>query len=103
MYTIYSMIDMHLQNSASYIHTHAHYLDAGPTELPICSDLTAPTNGVISYSDGGSTDDRQVDSTATHSCDSGYRLVGEVVRTCGVGGSWNGTTPTCQCIVQYIL
>ncbi len=36
----------------------------------VCSDLPVPTNGMITYSDG-STNNRPVDTSATHSCNNG--------------------------------
>ncbi len=75
----------------------SYTVNTGPTEpLPMvtCPDLPPLTNGMITYS--GSTNNRPVGSTATHSCDNGHRLVGEAVRSCGSGGSWDGTTPVCQ-------
>ncbi|XP_064386974.1 sushi, von Willebrand factor type A, EGF and pentraxin domain-containing protein 1-like [Halichondria panicea] len=61
-----------------------------------CFDLPSLTNGMITYSAGGSTNIRPVGSTATYSCDNGYRLVGEAMRTCGSGISWSGSVPVCQ-------
>ena len=34
-------------------------------------------------------------STATYSCDNGYSLDGDSIRTCLVTGGWSGTAPTC--------
>ena len=61
-----------------------------------CPNLPPLPNGMIIYSVGGSTDNRLVGSTATHSCDSGYRLVGVSVRTCGSESTWSGSAPACQ-------
>ena len=63
-------------------------------EIP-CSDLPSLANGMITYS-AGSRDDRLVGSAATHSCNNGYRLVGEAVRTSVSGGTWSGSAPVCQ-------
>ncbi len=61
-----------------------------------CSDLPSPlTNGMIFYSNE-TLDDRPVGTTATHSCNNGYRLVGVSVRTCGTDGEWSGSAPVCQ-------
>ncbi|XP_064386166.1 uncharacterized protein LOC135334779 [Halichondria panicea] len=70
----------------------------GPTDPPttICPNLTRLPNGMITYSAGGSTNNRRVGSTAAHSCDSGYRLDGEVMRTCRSGGTWSGSAPVCE-------
>ncbi len=71
-------------------------LNVGPTEPPTtCPDLTAPANGMISYN-MGATSPRPVDTVATYTCDTGYTLNGGTTRTCGSGGSWSGSPPTCQ-------
>ena len=59
-----------------------------------CSDLTMPSNGMISYN-GGSTDNRPMDTVATYSCDTGYTLNGGNTRTCQSGRNWSGSAPTC--------
>ncbi|XP_064386386.1 CUB and sushi domain-containing protein 3-like isoform X2 [Halichondria panicea] len=72
-------------------------VDTGPTEPPTtCPDLTAPTNGMISYNIG-SPNNRPIFSGATYSCNPGYTLTGrDTIRTCVSGGIWDGTPPTCQ-------
>ena len=35
-------------------------------------------------------------STATYSCQIGYRLVGEPTRTCQANGQWSGVAPVCK-------
>ena len=57
------------------------------------SDMTAP------YDFG---------TTATHSCNSGYSLVGDEIRTCGgdgssVTGEWNLSEPSCECKLALLL
>ena len=54
-------------------------------------------------------------TVANHSCDEGYFLVGDSVRTCEgngstVEGEWSGTVPVCSgrlyvwlCIERYLL
>ncbi|XP_064386387.1 sushi, von Willebrand factor type A, EGF and pentraxin domain-containing protein 1-like [Halichondria panicea] len=71
---------------------------SAPTCQPNCPDLPSRSlaNGMIFYSAGGPTNNRPVGSTATHSCDNGYRLVGEAMRTCRSGGTWSGSAPVCQ-------
>ncbi len=46
----------------------------------ICHNLTAPANGIVSYSDPNIP--RAVDSTASYSCNAGYILSGTLTRTC---------------------
>ncbi|XP_064386185.1 CUB and sushi domain-containing protein 1-like isoform X2 [Halichondria panicea] len=68
-----------------------------PTCQTNCPDLPSLTNGMIMYSDGGSTNSRPLGSSAMHSCNPGYTLTGgNTTRTCVSGGIWNGSPPTCQ-------
>uniref|UniRef100_A0A1X7UL16 Sushi domain-containing protein n=1 Tax=Amphimedon queenslandica TaxID=400682 RepID=A0A1X7UL16_AMPQE len=39
-----------------------------------------------------------VNSTATYSCEDGYSLVGDAVRTCLSSGNWSGNPPYCQIV-----
>ena len=57
----------------------------------VCPSLSL-TNGMISYSDPT----LGVGSVATHSCDTGYILNGWSTRTCGSGGTWNGSALACK-------
>ena len=54
-----------------------------------CSSLTDPDNGTVSLS--GTT----YNSVSTYSCDSGYVLMGDDMRTCSDTGLWSGNQPTC--------
>jgi hypothetical protein len=54
-----------------------------------CDKLT-PTNGKITYSD-----DQNYDSTATHSCNEGFELIGSATQKCGNAG-WSGSALTCE-------
>ncbi len=45
---------------------------------------------------------------ATYSCDIGFGLSGDVMRTCGGDmsnstGVWSGSEPTCEGIVDFLL
>ena len=63
----------------------------------ICSDLPfLLTNGMISYDDAGSTNNRPVDTVAIFSCDAGYTLNEDATKTCGSDGMWSGLDPVCQ-------
>ena len=58
------------------------------------------TNGAIVYA-SDTTAPYDFGTTATHSCNSGYSLVGVEVRTCGgdgssVTGGWDSSEPTCE-------
>ena len=56
--------------------------------------LTGPTNGMITCSLGG--DGYATDGdTCSYTCDTGFVLTGNVMRTCGSDGSWSGSEPTC--------
>ena len=49
-----------------------------------------------------------VGTTATYSCDPGYVLVGETIRTCGdtdggTVGAWNGSIPFCEGNIIYTM
>ena len=37
-----------------------------------------------------------VGDTATYTCDCGYKVVGDRIRTCESSGSWSGSQPTCE-------
>ena len=37
-----------------------------------------------------------INSTATYSCEDGYSLVGDAVRTCLSSGKWSGNPPYCR-------
>lgn len=54
--------------------------------------LTSPLNGDVEFMD------TIFLSTATYSCDTGYRLMGPIVRECQANGMWSGGTspPFCQ-------
>ena len=56
-----------------------------------CSTLLNPANGRVSHTTGTT-----VGQTATYSCNPGYNLVGDSIRTCQATGVWSGSAPTCQ-------
>ena len=60
-----------------------------------CGILTNPAYGHVSH-----TARTTFGETATYSCDPGYTLVGGSIRTCQATGSWSGSAPTCQRIVE---
>ena len=61
-----------------------------------CSDLSAPTNGMIAYNMEGM-NARPLNTVATFTCITGYTVTGDMTRNCGAGGMWSGTNPTCEC------
>lgn len=65
-----------------------------------CGNLPALTNGVITYATD-TTALFDIQTTATYSCNFGFRLSGgNAVRICvgsmGGPGVWNGTAPVCE-------
>ena len=74
-------------------------------KCPALSDLT---NGAIVYdSDTNTTFLYDFGTNATHTCNSGYSLVGDEIRTCGgdgtsTTGEWNLSKPSC-CQRKLIL
>ena len=71
-------------------------VNTGPTEPPTtCSDLIAPTNGMINYT-MRTASPRSVGTVATYTCITDYTVTGGDTRTCRSDGVWSGTTPTCQ-------
>ena len=56
-----------------------------------CGNLTNPSNGQVDHTAGTT-----FGENATYSCNTGYNLVGDNIRTCQVTGNWSGNAPTCQ-------
>lgn len=55
-----------------------------------CMALTAPDNGRVDTSSGTT-----FNKEATYSCNTGYRLDGEMTRTCLSNGQWSSSEPSC--------
>lgn len=64
-----------------------------------CNNPGVPGNGTRSYND------IFAGSIVTYNCKFGFRLVGNIQRTCQESGMWNGTVPMCQseCSVRVVL
>ncbi len=60
-----------------------------------CSLLANLTNGQVL------TTDIVYQSTVTYSCDNGYTLSGNQLRTCQANGQWSGSDPDCDCEYCY--
>ena len=64
----------------------------------LCSVLSAPANGAVSFSG----EELGVGIIANFSCDPGFLLVGHITRTCEfvsktfTSGYWSGSTPQCD-------
>ena len=49
------------------------------------------TPGVVTTTDSG------LDAVANYSCNEGYNLDGNEIRTCQGNGQWDGAAPNCTC------
>ena len=54
-----------------------------------CGALADPDNGIVMVSE------TTFNSSATYSCNTGYELRGDAVRTCLGSGQWSSGTPMC--------
>ena len=43
-----------------------------------------------------------LDSVANYSCNTGYTLTGDAMRTCQRDGNWSGSIPTCVGMKQAL-
>ena len=59
-----------------------------------CGSLTT-TNGMVIYNPQGQ-DQTLVGATVTYTCNTGYTLNGNDMRTCQASGAWTGSDPTCD-------
>ncbi len=70
-----------------------------------CVSLTLIPNGVITYAPDTSSP-YDFGTNATYSCNDGFFLEGEGVRTCfgdgsNVNGDWNGSVPQCTGMLSF--
>ena len=56
-----------------------------------CGPLSGPANGQVTHTAGTT-----FGQTATYSCNTGYNLLGDSIRTCQAAGVWSGHAPTCH-------
>ena len=56
----------------------------------MCPGLSDPSNGEVTVS-GHRTGD-----TAVYSCEDGFELLGDVMRTCMSNSEWSGEAPVCR-------
>ena len=72
------------------------------TLYPGCPIPLPPVHGNVDDSNG-----RAAGDTITYSCDSGYRLVGEITRECRDDTTWSGNDPVCYigkiCYLVYLF
>ena len=59
--------------------------------LPDCGPLYRPPNGFVDVSNGTA-----YGSVAVYTCDIGYTLIGQEIRTCRLSGCWSNESPTCR-------
>ena len=52
--------------------------------------LTAPTNGAVTVNG------RRTGDTAVYSCEAGFELNGDMIRTCMSNSEWSGEAPSCM-------
>ena len=52
---------------------------------------------VLVTPDAMATADTDLCAVAVYTCNDGYNLVGDVMRTCQASGQWDGVEPTCMC------
>ena len=57
----------------------------------ILREVITFTPGVVATTDSG------LDAVATYSCNEGYNLTGDEIRTCQGSGQWDGAAPNCIC------
>ena len=62
-------------------------------EIVLCPAPTLPDNGLVE------TTDQNFNSIATYSCDNGYTLEGERIRTCQSDQTWSGVSPICKLVL----
>ena len=62
--------------------------------LVTCSSLTSPSNGRINCLLGGNGIPNP-EETCTVTCNTGYELMGNSIRTCQNNGTWTGISAAC--------
>ena len=71
------------------------YITSNNCLIVFCSSLTDPYNGIINCSLG---DDgvHSYEDTCSFTCNTGYKLIGSVTRTCQSDGSWSCGDAMCS-------
>ena len=62
------------------------------TTVVDCGVLSRPAGGAVDLSSGTT-----FGSIATYSCNTGYRIDGNITRICLSTGEWSDSEPICQC------
>ena len=111
--------DVYYHQSRSYLHNVTYYCDYGYTlngstqrtcqmnnvwsddhptcDLINCTELLSLDNGYVIFSNGSI-----YLSEAIHTCKYGFRLYGDIVRTCLADQQWSGMSPSCTLIDCYM-
>lgn len=63
-----------------------------------CGDIDPPAHGHVSVSG-----EVRTGFVARYTCDEGYQLLGDTVRTCDGSLTWSAAVPVCQHISKYTL
>ena len=79
-----------MKNTFSYSHTAKNVKHVLHIVID-CGSLTNPDNGQVDTSSGTT-----IGSTASYSCDTGYKLSDSSLRTCGADGEWTMSEPVCN-------
>ena len=62
-----------------------------------CTILDDPENGRVTFTPGVvATIETGLGAVANYTCNEGYDLVGDTLRTCEANGQWDGGEPTCM-------
>ena len=60
-----------------------------------CGTLSV-ANGEVTFEAAAGRGETEFESVATYTCNTGYNLVGNAMRTCQADGTWSGSDPLCQ-------
>ena len=68
-----------------------------PNAAVDCPTLANPMDGAVSMTEGVTGD------TVTYTCDAGFQLSGDTMRTCGSDGTWTGSAPMCDRKYSHVI
>ena len=84
--------------STFLLHTLLSKIHNLPPAVIDCGNLTDPEDGQVMFTPGVvATIETGLGAIANYTCNDGYDLVGDVLRTCQANEQWAGTEPTCSC------
>jgi len=61
-----------------------------------CPKLSTPSNGKILLCDSGKAGVGYAGDNCSFTCNTGYKLTSNGIRTCQTNGTWSGTEITCR-------